>query len=118
MSNLTLDGSTSFKGTEFIKLLATGSSPLATEEYVDDKIGDSIGGASADSYTKSETDALLNNKLNALNPDVSENLRIQPTGGGGKLIINSTAPLNASISFFCNGSGEFKFYFKSVCIKL
>ena len=26
MSNLTLDGSTSFIGTEFIKLLATGSS--------------------------------------------------------------------------------------------
>ena len=107
MSNLTLDGSTSFIGTEFIKLLATGSSPLATEEYVDDKLADSIGGASADAYTKAETDALLNNKLNVLNPDVDGNLRIQPTSQNGKLIINTTAPLNASNSFFCNGSGEF-----------
>ena len=107
MSNLTLDGSTSFIGTEFIKLLATGSSPLATEEYVDDKVANSIGGASADAYTKSETNALLNNKLNILNGDASGNLRIEPTSQGGKLIINSTAPLDASNSFFCNGSGEF-----------
>ena len=107
MSNLTLDGNISYIGTEFIKLLNTGSSDLATEEYVDDKLADVIGGASADSYAKSETDALLNNKLNVLNPDVSGNLRIEPTSQNGKLIINSTAPLNASNSFFCNGSGEF-----------
>ena len=107
MSNLTLDGSTSFIGTEFIKLLATGSSPLATEEYVDDKVADSIGGASADAYTKAETDALLNNKLNILNPDVSGNLRIQPTSQNGKLIINTTSPLDNTFSFFCNGKGEF-----------
>ena len=107
MSNLTLDGSTSFIGTEFIKLLATGSSPLATEEYVDDKVADSIGGASADAYTKSETDSLLNNKLNVLNPDVSGNLRIQPTTQGGKLVINSTSPPDNTFSFFCNGKGEF-----------
>ena len=100
MSNLTLDGSTSFRGTEFIKLLATGSSPLATEEYVDDKLADSIGGASADAYTKAETDALLNNKLNILNPDVDGNLRIQPTSQNGKLIINTTSPLDNSYSFF------------------
>ena len=105
--SISLDGHTSFIGTEFIKLLNTGSSNLATEDYVDDKLADSIGGASADSYTKSETDALLNNKLNVLNPDVSGNLRIQPTSQNGKLIINTTAPLNASNSFFCNGSGEF-----------
>ena len=107
MSNLTLDGGTSFIGTEFIKLLATGSSPLATEEYVDDKVADSIGGASADAYTKAETDALLNNKLNILNPDVSGNLRIQPTSQNGKLIINTTSPLDNTYSFFCNGKGEF-----------
>ena len=107
MSNLTLDGGTSFIGTEFIKLLATGSSPLATEEYVDDKVADSIGGASADAYTKAETDALLNNKLNILNPDVSGNLRIQPTSQNGKLIINTTSPLDNTFSFFCNGKGEF-----------
>ena len=108
MSNLTLDGGTSFLGTEFIKLLATGSSPLATEEYVDDKVADAIGGSSADSYTKSETDALLNAKLNVSNPDVSGNLRIEPTSGGGKLIINATAPVNSSNSFYCNGTGQFQ----------
>ena len=107
MSNLTLDGGTRYIGTDFVKLLVTGSSPLATEEYVDDKLADSIGGASADAYTKAETDALLNNKLDILNPDVDGNLRIQPTSQNGKLIINTTVPLNASNSFFCNGSGEF-----------
>ena len=105
--SLTLDGSTSFIGAEFIKLLATGSSPLATEEYVDDKVADAIGGSSADAYTKSETDALLNAKLNVSNPDVSGNLRIEPTSGGGKLIINATSPINNSNSFFCNGTGQF-----------
>ena len=104
---VSLDGGNRVVGTEFIKLLVTGSSPLATEEYVDDKLADNIGGASADAYTKAEADALLNNKLNVLNPDVDGNLRIQPTSQNGKLIINSTAPLNASNSFFCNGSGEF-----------
>ena len=103
---VSLDGGNRVVGTEFIKLLATGSSNLATEEYVDDKLADSIGGASADAYTKAETDALLNDKLNVSNPDVSGNLRIQPTSQNGKLIINTTAPLNASNSFFCNGSGE------------
>ena len=106
MSGLSLDGNTSFIGTEFIKLLNTGSSDLATEEYVDTKVAEGIGGSSADAYTKAETDALLNNKLNVSNPDVSGNLRVS-TGGGGKLIINATAPLNASNSFFCNGTGEF-----------
>ena len=53
MSDLTLDGSTSFIGTEFIKLLATRSSPLATEDYVDDKVAEGGGGgASVDAYLK------------------------------------------------------------------
>ena len=105
--SLSLDGNISFIGTEFIKLLNTGSSDLATEDYVDNAVANGVGSSSVDAYTKSETDALLNNKLNVLNPDVSGNLRIQPTSQNGKLIINSTAPLNASNSFFCNGSGEF-----------
>ena len=105
MSNLTLDGGTRFIGTEFIKLLATGSSPLATEEYVDDKVADAIGGSSADAYTKSETDALLNNKLNVSNPDVIGNLRVA-TGGGGKLIVNAlTTP--GSESFYVQGLSTF-----------
>ena len=117
MSNLTLDGGTSFIGTEFIKLLATGSSPLATEEYVDDKVADAIGGSSADAYTKSETDALLNNKLNVSNPDVGGNLRIQPTFPfDGKLIINTTSPIDNTYSFFCNGKGQFNSTLKASLI--
>ena len=38
MSNLTLDGSTRFIGTEFIKLEITGSSNLATQSYVNPQI--------------------------------------------------------------------------------
>ena len=38
MSNLTLDGSTRFVGTEFIKLEVTGSRNLATEAYVRQQI--------------------------------------------------------------------------------
>ena len=105
---VSLDGGNRVVGTEFIKLLNTGSSDLATEEYVDDKVANAIGGASTDSYTKAETNALLNNKLNVSNPDVSGNLRIQPSlPFNGKLIINTTSPTDNSYSFFCNGKGEF-----------
>ena len=44
MTSLRLDGGTSFIGTEFIKLLATGSSNLATVEYVDDAVAGGGGG--------------------------------------------------------------------------
>ena len=105
---VSLDGGNRVVGTEFIKLLNTGSSDLATEEYVDDKVADAIGGSSTDSYTKAETNALLNNKLNVSNPDVSGNLRIQPTTPfNGKLIINTTSPPDNTFSAFCNGKGHF-----------
>ena len=111
MSNLTLDGSTSFIGTEFIKLLATGSSNLATEEYVDDAIEQGGGGGNVDLtnyYNKSETDGLLNNKLNVNNPqDIIGNLRIDSTNGNGKIIINAVAPATATDDFYCNGTGHF-----------
>ena len=110
MSNLTLDGSTSFIGTEFIKLLATGSSNLATEEYVDDAI-EQGGGGNVDLsnyYTQNETDALLNNKLNVNNPqDIIGNLRLDPTNGNSKLIINAVSPPTATDDFYCNGTGHF-----------
>ena len=49
MSNLTLDGSTRFIGTEFIKLEITGSSNLATQNYVKEQISTaSITGGSVD----------------------------------------------------------------------
>ena len=111
MSNLTLDGSTSFIGTEFIKLLATGSSNLATEEYVDDAIAEGGGGGNVDLsnyYTQTETDNLLNNKLNVNNPqDITGNLRLDPTNGLSKIILNAVSPPNANDDFYCNGSGQF-----------
>ena len=107
MSNLTLDGSTSFIGTEFIKLLATGSSNLATEEYVDDAIEQNGGGGGnvdlSNYYTQTETDNLLNNKLNANNPqDIIGTLRIDSTNGNGKLIVNAVGAPNDE-DFYVNG---------------
>ena len=49
MSNITLDGSTRFVGTELFKLGITGSSNLATESYVTQQISTaSITGGSVD----------------------------------------------------------------------
>ena len=62
--SISLDGHTSFIGTEFIKLSNTGSSDLATEEYVDNAVANGGGGVGGgDGYTQAETDNLLNNKL-------------------------------------------------------
>ena len=105
--SLTLDGSTSFIGTEFIKLLATGSSNLATEEYVDDAIEQNGGGGGnvdlSNYYTQTETDNLLNNKLNVNNPqDIIGTLRIDSTNGNGKLIVNAVGAPNDE-DFYVNG---------------
>ena len=106
MANLTLDGNISYIGTEFIKLLNTGSSHLATEEYVDNAVGN--GGGSGDGYTQVEVDALLNNKLNVNNPqDIIGNLRLDPTNGNSKIILNAVSPPNANDDFYCNGNGHF-----------
>ena len=99
MSGLSLDGKTSVIGTEFIKLLISGSSDLATEEYVDTQISEGLGSSSAGTYTKAETDASLNTKLNVNNPDVSGNWRVS-TAAGEKLIINATAPIYALKKFW------------------
>ena len=107
--SLTLDGSTSFIGTEFIKLLATGSSNLATEEYVDDAIAENGGGGGGGNVdlsnydTQTETDNLLNNKLNVNNPqDIIGVLRIDSTNGNGKLIVNAVGAPNDE-DFYVNG---------------
>ena len=106
--SLTLDGSTSFIGTEFIKLLATGSSNLATEEYVDDAIEQNGGGGGgnvdlSNYYTQTEVDNLLNNKLNVNNPqDIIGTLRIDSTNGNGKLIVNAVGAPNDE-DFYVNG---------------
>ena len=112
MSNLTLDGSTSFIGTEFIKLLATGSSNLATVQYVDDAIEQNGGGNGnvdlSNYYNQTETENLLNNKLNVNNPqDITGNLRLDPTNGLSKIILNAVSPPNANDDFYCNGRGQF-----------
>ena len=110
--SLSLDGHTSFIGTEFIKLLNTGSSDLATEEYVNNAVAEGGGGGGnvdlSNYYTQTETDNLLNNKLNVNNPqDVFGNLRLDPTNGNSKIILNAVSPPNASDDFYCNGNGHF-----------
>ena len=120
MSNLTLDGSTSFIGTEFIKLLATGSSNLATEEYVDDAIEQNGGGGNVDLsnyYTQTETDNLLNNKLNVNNPqDITGNLRLDPTNGNSKIILNAVGVPNDE-DFYVNGSAYINSEMRASSIK-
>ena len=105
---LSLDGNISYIGTEFIKLLNTGSSHLATQEYVDNAVanGGGNGGGNVDLsnyYTQTETDNLLNNKLNVNNPqDIIGTLRIDSTNGNGKLIVNAVGAPNDE-DFYVNG---------------
>ena len=105
---LSLDGNISYIGTEFIKLLNTGSSHLATQEYVDNAVsnGGNGGGENVDLsnyYTQTETDNLLNNKLNVNNPqDIIGTLRIDSTNGNGKLIVNAVGAPNDE-DFYVNG---------------
>ena len=109
MTTLSLDGNISYIGTEFIKLLNTGSSHLATQEYVDNAVsngGGNGGGGNVDLsnyYTQTETDNLLNNKLNVNNPqDIIGTLRIDSTNGNGKLIVNAVGAPNDE-DFYVNG---------------
>ena len=109
--SLSLDGHTSFIGTEFIKLLNTGSSDLATEEYVDNAVANGGGGGGnvdlSNYYTQAETNTLLNAKLNVNNPqDITGNLRLDPTNGNSKIILNAVSPPNAADDFYCNGNAH------------
>ena len=108
MTSLTMDGGNRIVGREFVKLLITGSSNLATEEYVDTAVANGGGGgASVDVYTQTETDNLLNTKLNLSNPqDITGNLRLDPTNGNSKIILNAVAPATASDDFYCNGNAH------------
>ena len=99
---VSLDGGNRVVGAEFIKLLNTGSSDLATVEYVNEQVALG-GGGSVDAYTKTETDSLLNNKLNVSNPqDIIGTLRIDSTNGNGKLIVNAVGAPNDE-DFYVNG---------------
>ena len=104
---LSLDGNTSFIGTEFIKLLNTGSSDLATVEYVDEQVALGGGGGGnvdlSNYYIQTEVDTLLNNKLNVNNPqDITGTLRIDSTNGNGQLIVNAVGAPNDE-DFYVNG---------------
>ena len=106
---VSLDGGNRVVGTEFIKLLNTGSSDLATVQYVDDAIAQNGGGGGGGNvdlsnyYTQTETDNLLNNKLNSNNPqDIIGTLRIDSTNGNGKLIVNAVGAPNDE-DFYVNG---------------
>ena len=84
----------------------TGSSDLATVQYVNEQVALG-GGGSGDGYTQAEVDALLNNKLNVNNPqDILGNLRLDPTNGNSKIILNATSPPNNNDDFYCNGSAH------------
>ena len=79
---LQLDGGNRVIGTEFIKLLATGSSNLATEQYVETAIINGGGGGGvnlSNYYDKSETDTLLNNKYNKSETDTLLNNKYDKT---------------------------------------
>jgi len=61
---VSLDGSIKYTGVQFTKLLNTGTSNLATDEYVETAIFNGGGGGGvnlSNYYDKSETDTLLNN---------------------------------------------------------
>ena len=115
-----LDGGNTVVATEFIKLLNTGSSNLATEEFVNTAIINGGGGGGADltnyynksetdtllnnKYNKSETDTLLDTKLNVNNPqDIEGTLRLGSVGGTSKIIINA---VSSSKDFYVNGDAQ------------
>ena len=72
MSSLSLDGSTTFIGTEFLKLEITGTSNLATEGYVNTQVAQ--GGGSG--YTDGEIDILLDGKVDLTNLNQTINGKI------------------------------------------
>ena len=82
---------------------------VSIEDYITEIAGD--GGSSnvdlSNYYTQTQTDNLLNNKLNVNNPqDILGNLRLDPTNGNSKIIINAVAPATASNDFYCNGNAH------------
>ena len=99
-----LDGGNTIVATEFIKLLNTGSSNLATEEYVTNAVAGGGGGA-VDAYTKTETDNLLDTKLNVNNPqDIEGTLRLGSVNGVSKIILNSVG--DNGKDFYVNGDSQ------------
>ena len=72
---------------------------VSLEDYITEIAGDGGNGNVdlSNYYTQTETDNLLNNKLNVNNPqDIIGNLRLDPTNGNSKLIINAVSPPTAT----------------------
>ena len=108
------------RGTEFLKLLNTGTSNLATESYVDTAVAGGGGGGAdlSNYYTKTETDGLftpyytqtqadnlLDTKLNVNNPqDIEGTLRLGSVGGISKIILNSVG--DNGKDFYVNGDAQ------------
>ena len=99
---VSLDGGNRIVGTEFVKLLNTGTSNLATEQFVTDAV--SGGGGNVDlSNNYNQTD-LLNSKLNVDNPqDISGTLRIGHVLGTSKMILNA---ISSDKDFYVNGDSQ------------
>ena len=74
---VSLDGGNRVVGTEIIKLLSTGSSDLATEEYVLEQVA--LGGGAIDAYTKGEVNALLSGDLNVSSLQSTNNIQTATT---------------------------------------
>ena len=105
MTSLTLDGSTRYVGTDFVKILNTGTSNLATEDFVLEQVAS--GGTSTTDlpgyynltqtntlldtkYNITAVNTLLDTKLNIGNPqDISGVMRLGHIDGLSKIILNS-----------------------------
>ena len=80
---------------------------VSLEDYITEIAGDGGGGNGnvdlSNYYNQTETDNLLNNKLNINNPqDIIGTLRIDSTNGNGKLIVNAVGAPNDE-DFYVNG---------------
>ena len=119
---VSLDGSNRIVATEFVKLEITGTSNLATEQYVNTAIINGGGGGTGttdltnyynktetdallnNKYNKSETDTLLNDKLNINNPqDMAGTLRIGHVLGTSKIVLNA---VSSDKDFYVNGDAQ------------
>ena len=121
--SLTLDGSNRVVATEFIKLEITGTSNLATENYVNTAVANGgVGGGTGttdltnyynktetdaflnNKYNKTETDTLLNDKLNINNPqDMAGTLRLGYVLGTSKIVLNA---VSSDKDFYVNGDAQ------------
>ena len=119
---VSLDGSNRIVATEFVKLEITGTSNLATEQYVNTAIINGGGGGTGttdltnyynktetdallnNKYNKSETDTLLNDKLNINYPqDMAGTLRIGHVLGTSKIVLNA---VSSDKDFYVNGDAQ------------